>query len=250
MSHAKVVVAAPNAIATQADMPEQVLALFQQALAAGESGVGALEKLVDLQERMHRRRAELEFSLALADFQRDCPPISRSSTAKIATRSGGGYEFTYANMEEIVGTVRPHLASHGFSFSFDSKTDGRMLTCTCTLRHATGHRETSSFTLPTESASGASEQQKVGGALTYAKRQCLIAILGLSLTDPTPTPTVTLAAITEEQGFTLDALMLEVGVSPEAFCKRFSVESVAALPKSRYAEAVKSLESRRKGATR
>jgi len=239
-----------SVIATQADMPEQVLALFQQALAQGETGVGALEKLVDLQERMHRRRAELEFSLALAEFQKACPSIARSSTAKITTRSGGGYEFTYADMEEIVGTVRPHLAANGFSFSFDSKTDGRMLTCVVTLRHANGHRETSSFTLPTESASGASEQQKVGGALTYAKRQCLIAVLGLSLTDPEPTPAVAVASITEEQCATLAFLMLEVNVTPEAFCKRFSITAVNALPAARYAEAVKSLESRRKGATR
>jgi hypothetical protein len=153
-------------------------------------------------------------------------------------------------MEEIVGTVRPHLALHGFSFSFDSKTDGKMLTCTVTLRHANGHRETSSFTLPTESASGASEQQKAGGALTYAKRQCLISILGLSLTDPEPTPAVVQKSVTEDQVATLDALMSEVNVTAEAFCKRFSVESVSALPGSRYVEAVRSLESRRKAGAR
>lgn len=239
-----------RALQPQADMPEQVLALFQQALAQGETGVGALEKLVDLQDRMYRRRAELEFSLALSEFQQECPAIEKSSTVKIAGRTGSGYSFTYADMDEIVSTVRPILARHGFSFSFDSSGDGKMLTCVVTLRHANGHRENSKFTLPIDNASGASEQQKVGGALTYAKRQCLISVLGLSLTDPEPKQATTVAAITEEQFATLDALMLEVNVSPVDFCKRFSVESVAALPASRYAEAVKSLESRRKGGAR
>lgn len=236
-----------KADAAQADMPEQVMALFQQALSQGESGTNALEKLVDLQERMHRRRAELEFSMALAEFQSVCPTISKSSTAKIMTKGGSGYSFTYADLEEIVSTVRPHLASCGFSFSFDSKTDGKLLTCICTLRHANGHRETSSFTLPTESSSGASDQQKVGGALTYAKRQCLISILGLAMSDPEDKPVTRQANISEEQAANLGALMQDVGVQVAAFCNRFGIMDVSELPASRYSEAVQALERRRKG---
>lgn len=236
-----------GAIEPKADMPEQVVALFQQALQQGEGGAVALEKLVDLQERMHRRRAELEFSIALAEFQQVCPSIAKSSTAKIMTKGGSSYQFTYADLEEIISTVRPHLASNGFSFSFDSKTDGKMLTCTCTLRHAMGHRESSSFTLPTESASGASEQQKVGGALTYAKRQCLISILGLSVTDPEPEPVKRAGTINEDQASNLLALIEETKVSREKFCARFGVANVTDLPASQYAEAVRLLEKRRKG---
>jgi len=250
MSTNEIATTTSRAVVAQADMPEQVLALFQQALSQGESGVGALEKLVDLQERIHRRRAELEFSLALAEFQQSCPSIEKSSTAKITTGTGGGYSYTYADMEEIVSTVRPHLSAHGFSFSFDSRTDGKMLTCTCTLRHSNGHRESSSFTLPTESKSGASEQQKVGGALTYAKRQCLISVLGLSLTDPEQKPAAPSAAIDDDQAASLMALIEEVGVTAAQFCKRFGVESVADLPASRYVEATRALEARRKQAPR
>jgi hypothetical protein len=248
MSTTEIATTSGQAIATQADMPDQVMALFQQALSQGESGAAALEKLVDLQERMHRRRAELEFSVALAEFQRVCPTVSKSSTAKIAAKSGSSYSFTYADLEEIVSTVRPHLATCGFSFSFDSKTDGKLLTCTCTLRHANGHREASSFTLPTENSSGASEQQKVGGALTYAKRQCLISVLGLAMSDPEDKPAAKPSTVTAEQAATLSALMDEVGVTPAAFCNRFGIMEAAELPAARYAEAVTALERRRKGA--
>jgi len=237
-----------SAVAARDDAALQMQELFRQALDKGEAGVGALEKLIDLQERVHKRRAELEFSLALAAFQNECPPVQKTSTANIASRSGTGYKFTYADFEQIVSTVRPHLMAHGFSFTFDSSTDGRMLTCVCTLRHEAGHRETSKFQLPTESASGATEQQKVGGALTYAKRQTLIAALGLSLTDPVPEEQRVVEKISAEQAATLQAMLLEVGVTSVVFCERFKIAAIADLPAALYREAVTLMERKRKGA--
>lgn len=226
----------------------QMQELFRQALDKGEEGVGALEKLIDLQERVHKRRAELEFSLALAAFQKECPPVQKTSTAKIVTGSGSGYQFSYADFEEIVATVRPHLTAHGFAFTFDSSTDGRLLTCICTLRHEAGHRESSKFMLPTENKSGASEQQKVGGALTYAKRQTLIAALGLSLTDPVPEEHANVVRVDEQQAANIEALMIETGVTPPRFCERFHIAAVADLPAALYTEAVRLLEKKRKEA--
>lgn len=233
-------------LATRDEAGLQMQELFRQALDKGAEGVGALEKLIDLQERVHKRRAELEFSLALAAFQNECPPVQKTSTANIASKSGTGYKFTYADLEEIIATVRPHLMAHGFSFTFDSDTDGRMLTCVCTLRHEAGHRESSKFVVPTESPSAATPAQKMGGALTYAKRQSLIGVLGLSLTDPVPEEHAAVAKVTEEQAATLTALLAETGVSLEKFGARFNVAAVADLPATLYAEAVRLLEAKRK----
>jgi len=236
------------ALAAASDMPAQVYQLFERALAQGESGVNALKELVALQDSMQRRRAELEFSVALAAFQESCPPVTKSSTAKITTGGGGGYSFTYADYEEIVTTVRPHLAAHGFSFTFNSSVQGDMLTCVCKLRHSMGHHETAEFTLPTENKSGPSAQQKVGGALTYAKRQCLISVLGLALTEgETPAPVRPVETVNEEQRATLLALLDETKTAPARFCDYFKVGSVAELPVTRYQQAVAMLEKKRKG---
>jgi hypothetical protein len=242
-----------TALTTPADMPPQVFELFQMALAKGEAGVNALEKLVDLQDKIQRRNAEQEFHRALAEFQESCPAVQKSSTAKITTNGGGGYSFTYADLEEIISTVRPHLSSRGFSFTFDSTVEpSKMLTCTCTLHHAHGHSMESRFTLPTDSKSGASDQQKIGGALTYAKRQCLISVLGLALTDPeqaggqSPRPEA-IALVTDEQRASLLALMDETKVSTKVFCDRYKIESVAKLPATQFAGAVAALEKRRNG---
>ena len=242
----------PGALATTQPQDEsaQVMALFATALEKGTAGTEALAQLVELHDRVQRRRAELEFAANLVEFQSECPAVERTSTAKIATKSGAGFEYKFADFAEIVSTVRPFLARHGLSFTFDSKTDNRALTCVCTLRHANGHSVSSSFTLPTESASAMSEQQKIGAALTFAKRQSLVAVLGLSLTDPDPEGASSrdMTPISDDQAATLSALVEEVGADMGRFLRFLGVDSLGDLPASRYSSAVAGLENKRKAA--
>lgn len=240
-------VVAPERTALVAKMDDagQVNDLFRLAFEKGGATPEALAQLVALKERIDRRNAELEFAQAMVAFQETCPPIERTSTAKIATRSGAGYEYKFADFEQIVETVRPHLQRHGLSFTFDSTTDGKMLTCTCVLRHVNGHSIPSSFTLPTDTASAMSAQQAVGAALTFAKRQCIVSVLGLSLTDPDPDGGAGTTPITDEQAADITALMEEVKADRPRFLKHFGVASVADLRQSQHREAVTMLQRKR-----
>jgi hypothetical protein len=230
------------------DEASQVMSL----LAAGlERGVPpeSLEKLVLLHEHIQRRNAELEFSRALVAFQDDCPVIPRSSTAKIVTGSGSGYEYKFADYEQIMETIRPSLTKHGLSVSFDASAAGPLLKCTCTLRHSNGHSAMSSFELPTENKSGATPQQKYGGALTYAKRMTLIAILGLTLGDPDPENVSDPTPVTSDALANIRALLAEVcPTEPEAqrFYKFMGVTRLEDIRQTRYAEAIRALENKRK----
>ncbi|MCP3978251.1 MAG: hypothetical protein GY716_02810, partial [bacterium] len=112
----------------------------------------ALEKLLTLHERIADRKAAMEFAQKLAEFQADCPPIPKTSTARITTKSGIQYGYKYAELDTIANTVRPKLHGLGFSYSWDSAEDKGQLSVTCILRHVNGHREQSSFSCPTDSA--------------------------------------------------------------------------------------------------
>jgi hypothetical protein len=224
----------------------EIMSLFQQAITAGVS----LTELVDLNERMQRRNAELEFSRALVRFQARCPAIQKTSTGGKVEAGGTGFKFTYADYEEIASTVMPHLAAEGLSFSFDTEASPAMLKVTCTLRHELGHTVASSFAVPTDSKAPISSQQKFGGAHTYAKRMALIDVLGLTLTDPeSPEEAAGRSPMTDEQSASLAALVSEVCPSDaerDAFCKFMRVASIADIPAGRYAEAVRALENKRK----
>jgi hypothetical protein len=241
-------VSAPERAALVARMDDagQVNDLFRLAFEKGGATPEALAQLVALKERIDRRNAELEFAQAMVAFQQTCPAIPRTSTAKIATRSGVGYEYKFADFEQIVETVRPHLQRHGLSFTFDSKTDGKMLTCTATLRHINGHSVDSSFTLPTETASAMSAQQAVGAALTFAKRQCIVSVLGLSLTDPSPDGDRDLSTLSDEQAATIKSMLDEVPAYRAKFLTWQGVEKVEDIPARRYNAAVAALNAKRR----
>jgi hypothetical protein len=219
-----------------------------RALEKGPEAVGALERLIDLHERIQRRNAELEFAGALARFQDQCPAIPRTSSAQIVTKSGGSYGYKYADFEQIVETTRPHLRANGFSFTFDAASRDGQLVVTGTLRHINGHLVTSSFSLPTSASNpGMSEQQKVGAAMTFAKRQVLCSLLGLSLTDPEADgqdPT----KMSESQVANLRALLSEVDRDGKTLARLLALLGVDRLEDAlarQYDAAVRSLENKR-----
>src|SRR5262245_17228554 len=181
MTAVSVVNEAPRAVvvAEQGSMT----ALLHLAVEKG-TPVAELKELVELHERMERRQAEKAFASAMTAFQRKCPQIKRSSEAEVTTKSGGKFKYTYAELDEIVRTVGAALAEEGLSYTWDTVADKSLLTCTCIVRHVEGHSVSTKFTLPTDASSpGMNSQQAMGAALTYARRQSLVAALGLTMTD-------------------------------------------------------------------
>jgi len=114
---------AQQQLATVEGASAPVFALFQQALDKGGEAVAAMETLYKLYAAEREHSARLGFSRALAAFQAECPPVPRSSKAEILTASGTKFGYAYADFEQIVETIGPHLRANGLSISFDSETD-------------------------------------------------------------------------------------------------------------------------------
>lgn len=145
--------------------------------------VDVIERLVALQERMADRSARAAYFEALAAFQDECPEIAKSKTASIAMKSGGNFKYTYAPLDVVARTIRPVLKKHGLSYNFNVRQDGGSLIIDAIVRHIDGHSETSSFPVPIDKGSRMSDAQANGAALTYGKRQALVAALGLTTAD-------------------------------------------------------------------
>jgi len=185
-----------------------------------------IERLVALKERSEDRDAESQYNAALASFQEECPPIHKNREVKPTSDSGMKFGYSYADLEEVVNTIRPFLARHGFSFTHDAKaTSSGMLEVVCTVRHIAGHARTASFPAPTSSRAGMSDVQKYASALTFARRQTLIQALGLTTTDA-DTDGADLTPITEEQARTIEDYIGESGADRARFLKWVGVASV------------------------
>jgi hypothetical protein len=205
-----------------------------------------LDKLLTLKERVDDRKAAQEFAEALSSFQDQCPVIPKASTAKVVGRSGAAFTYQFADLDTIVRVIRPELRMNGLSFSWDSKTTDKMIMCICTLTHVNGHKETASFECPTDSKAGMSEQQKVASALTFARRQSLVQVLGLTVTDPDEDGgEADYERISAGQVADIEALISEVGADDKRFLKFMKVECLEDILASHYSMAVKALERKR-----
>lgn len=213
--------------------PPSVMALLQQAVSQG-LGVEQLEKLVDLEERISKRRAAQEFADAMASFQRDCPPVLKNRTGKIATRSGGEYSYDYANTADIIAVVRPVLYEYGLSFTWDSEATATHVTETCILRHVNGHFIQARATMPTASAAGMGEQQKCEAASTYAQRASLSKVLGIVTSDAAAPPDDPGPPINKAQKATIEKLLAATESDVPKFLAFANVQSVGEITQRDY----------------
>lgn len=222
-----------------------ILGLMEIAVREGGESVKALERLIDLQERVMARDARKEFFDALAAFQDDVPEINKARTAKITMKSGGSYSYTFAPFEEIARTIRPVLKAHGFSYNHTTEgAEGGILSVVCVLRHEGGHEERSVFPVPTQTDAAMSGAQKMGAALHYGKRQSLTAVLGLTTADQDTDGADPTQYINESQLADLRAKLEEVGATEARICKTYGLAHLEALPSHLLPPVIDALEEK------
>lgn len=122
---------------------------------------------------------------ALAQAQAEFAPIVRDKTAKIKTRTGGEYSYSFADLATTIAAVRPILAKYGLSVAqspgeFQSGPDGKMWVVVFTqLMHKSGQWLRGQTWLPVAEL----EPRGLGSAFTYARRYGFGAMLGLATED-------------------------------------------------------------------
>ena len=114
-----------------------------------------------------------ELAGALAKFQAEMPVVPKTKTAKVRTRDGGDYSYTYADLADLTSAAMPILAKHGLAFTCLPGSAG----LTGMLVHTSGQRLTAVLPI-----NGASPQQ-VGSSLTYMRRYLLGCLTGLVTDD-------------------------------------------------------------------
>lgn len=119
-----------------------------------------------------------ELAAALAAFQAEAPTVSKGKTAKVPTKAGGSYSYTYANLADVVEAAYPLLSKHGLSFSCvprNREAGGYELAGI--LLHSSGESLEGSLPL------SGNTPQELGSALTYMRRYLLGAMTGLVTDD-------------------------------------------------------------------
>lgn len=114
---------------------------------------------------------------ALAAFQANLPTIGKGETAKVQTKDGGSYSYSYADLADVSAFVLPLLAKQGLSFAARPAYDGDRFVLAYQLLHTSGESLDGAYPLPNATP------QQVGSAITYARRYCLCAVTGVAPDD-------------------------------------------------------------------
>lgn len=117
-----------------------------------------------------------ELAAALAKVQAELPKIERDKTVEVPQRSGGSYTYSYVTLARLSEVVLPLLAKHGLSFTAmpGAGSDGKMCV-RYSLLHSSGEERSGEFPI-----SGEGGIQMIGGRITYARRYCLAAVVGVA----------------------------------------------------------------------
>ena len=160
-------------------------ALIAQAIESN-AGIEMMERLVALAKEVRAEQAREAWYEAMAEFQKTCPSIKKTATAKISTRSGPGYSYRYAPLDEITSTIQPVMGELGLSISWRSRVEPDQVIVSCRVSHVLGHHEESgdiAIPIVQGDGTGATPPQRVGIATTYAKRYSLLGIIGMAPED-------------------------------------------------------------------
>lgn len=117
-------------------------------------------------------KATPDLFAALAKAQAEVENADKSST-------NPHFKSKYADLAEVLNTVRPTFAKHGLSLIQSTGFDGSLVTVTTLIAHATGGSITSTAAcIPAKS-----DAQGVGAATTYLRRYSLSAMCGIAQED-------------------------------------------------------------------
>jgi hypothetical protein len=113
---------------------------------------------------------------ALVKVQAELPEIERDRTVEVLKKDGGTYSYSYVTLATLTKAVMPLLAKHGLAFTAMPGTgaDGKMC-LRYHLLHESGERLTGEFPI-----SGEGGIQMIGGRISYSRRYCLAALVGVA----------------------------------------------------------------------
>jgi hypothetical protein len=170
---------AKAAEAEPAEFNTSLLAIISQAARDPAVDIDKMERLLQMQERVERRQAEVAFAEAFSELQPNLPAITMNG--EIVHK--GQVISQFSDWPNINKVVTPILAQHGFSLSFKpakAAVPGQTAV-TAILRHRQGHSDEATLDLPTDTSGAKNAVQGVGSSLTYAKRYAGVLILNLSI---------------------------------------------------------------------
>jgi len=195
---------------------------------------------------MNRSESIAALAKALVKAQGELENASKNA-------SNPHYKSKYADLAEILNTVRPVFSKNGLSFvQCPTFLDG-VASVETMLMHESGEWLSSTASAPASKQ----DAQGVGSAVTYLRRYSLAAVAGIAQEDDDANSAVgakkkqdepktmpSNATIGDEEYSQIKDMITKTGTDEAKFCDHFKVKSLAALPLASFSMAMAMLNKK------
>ncbi len=238
-----------NEIATKQN--DSMIALVEKVVSDPNLDAAKLEKLLDMQERIFDKNAEIAFNDAMSQVQSELKPI-------INEAYNGQTKSNYTRLDSIIKHCSPVWTAHGFALSFGTDPSiENHIGITCIVSHSQGFSRQYRWDLPLDDVGIKGSKNKTaihasGSTISYGRRYltCMIFNIATQDDDDGSAANSTLR-ISPEQLADIESLIKEVGADRKRFINVLSsscggIKSLDQLPASNFDFAVGLLERKRK----
>lgn len=199
-----------------------------------------LEKLMDLQIRWEENQAKKSYNVAMAAFKANLPTVVKDKT-------NSQYKSKYASEDALLNTINPELSKQGLSASFDFKQGGGVITVTCHITHAAGHRESVSLAGAADGSGSKNPLQQIKSTTTYLRKATFEAITGIASSENDADDDGNGAAsyISDKELSTITDMVNAKEVNLPKFLEYLKVDSLEHIPASDFNKAMAALRAKK-----
>lgn len=120
-----------------------------------------------------------EIAAALSKAQGEIKNPKKDKTAKVQTKTGKDYEYSYSDLASLRDAVTPALSKHGIAVVQFTEVIAAGIILHTRLAHSSGQWIESTY--PIEATTD--RPQAIGSALSFGRRYCLASICGVASED-------------------------------------------------------------------
>jgi len=220
-----------------------MLQVVAKAASNPEVDADKMQKLLDVQERLMAKQAEMNFNQALTTLEGEMPRVVK--TGQIVIK--GRLQSKYGKYEDLDRIIRPIMRKYGLSLRFNSRQDEKGLTMKGILAHRDGHSESAEVWLPYDRSGNKNETQAVGSTISYGKRYLAGMLLDVVFEgEDDDAQSAGGEKISEDEARDLGLMLKEVKADKARFCKFMDVENLSDIPRKDLEKATKAINKKRR----
>lgn len=216
-----------------------LISMIERAARDPNVDIEKMERLFQMHEQASARAARTAYFAAFSLLQSELPAT---------VRSGKGHDNRqYARYEDLIATLRPFLAKHGFSISYRVDTSGPRVTVTGLMAHSMGHVEETQFSAPPDDSGKKSAIHAMASTISYGKRYVTLTLTGIATEgEDDDAKAASNVAISDAQKIEIEALVRETEADIGWIYERYEITDFSQMTTAQFKEAKAGLSARKR----